>query len=642
MQPHSEIATIHYRRTATFGLAVLLTTGLLFAAAQAADEESRAIYVMQSDGTNVRNVVTLKDFNRLGNPRWSHNAKRLAFDASGNSKSTRLCTIDIDGKNLQDLGGGVKPAWSPDDQQLAFHIASPDGNDGGIWVENADGKGRGRLTDGLSPVWAPDGSGIALAAKSLRLFDMVETAQRSILDGQELQGDAVACDWSPDSKRLAVVIDRNGGRELILVKTEGQNQNPPTRLRANLHAVAWSPKEDVLAISIEDDKTKQQKLYLLKADGSDAPALIAGQEGDNREPTWSPDGSQLAFASSRTTGAANAIALGPQSVKLELVRHYDTPSPIFAVNNTPDGRMALVGGTSLRPEIHLWDLHSGELKRTFNFPAPQVATSTDGRTAAASLAPGGKVVYFNLGDGSIIRYFEPGAQPLALRFSRDAAKIAITSSDNSACVFNVESGEQVARMEHPARTTGVAFSPDNKLIVVGCADKKIYLWDVATGQKVREFELGQTPYPVSFSPDGTRIISGSGGDAVGSILNLNLKTADENPVCVWDVATGRLLREMKGHKHVVFGAMMSSDGKYIISGSWDHSLRLWDAEQGTELARVDGEGWVTSAIFLPDGTHVLAAGGLLKGFNSTAVTPFPKERLRLFKVVTSSAANAEK
>jgi WD40 repeat protein len=106
---------------------------------------------------------------------------------------------------------------------------------------------------------------------------------------------------------------------------------------------------------------------------------------------------------------------------------------------------------------------------------------------------------------------------------------------------------------------------------------------------------------------------------------------------------------MKGHEHAVFGVEYSPDGKYIASASFDYSVRLWDAEQGVELDRVTGEGFATKAVFSPDGSQLLVGGGMRRTFNAQETifeskywTPTPNERLRLFKVATSSAANEEK
>ncbi len=627
-------------RNRNLGLPGLLALVLFSTtAARAAQDEARSIFVMRRDGTDVRQVASLKDFPWLGNPRWSHDGQRLAFDARQGGK-TRLFTIGADGKNLLDLGEGAMPSWSPDDKQLAFQ--KNEARDPRIaadaWVENVDGKGRVRLVEGLAPRWSPDGSRIALAGTSLRILDMSDSKPSDIFpSGQKIVA-TDGFDWSPDGNRLAAIIERNGGRELVLVHADAPDKNVTTRLRGNLESVAWSPTENVLAISIRDDGSQRQQLYLLPVDGEKPAELIAGQEGDNREAAWSPDGKYLAFAASRNSNIRPPLAVQGRQAWLELVRTHDPGHETFNMAFLPDGRSALLGGGLGSRRVELWDTGTDEA-RQFPVSAWSLATSPDGRRAACALSQGKTVQYIDLADGSVIREMVQGRQVVALEFSHDGAKLATTGEDKDACIFNVESGEEQFRMPHPNMLSALKWSPDGRLLAVNCADKKLRLWDAATGKLVREIEHAAVPYALAISPDGQRVATGVGGDPVGPLLHLNFTPLDDNPIYEWDLATGRQLRELKGHTYSVFGLDYSPDGKYLVSASFDGSIRLWDAEQGIELDQVAGEGFAARAIFSPDGSHVLAAGGFKRKFDGQATffdsdlwSPVPKERVRLFKV----------
>ena len=72
---------------------------------------------------------------------------------------------------------------------------------------------------------------------------------------------------------------------------------------------------------------------------------------------------------------------------------------------------------------------------------------------------------------------------------------------------------------------------------------------------------------VGFSSDGTWIVSGS----------------YDNSVQVWDASTGVELKELKGHTERVTSVGFSSDDTRIVSGSDDNSVRVWDASTGVEL-----------------------------------------------------------
>jgi len=66
---------------------------------------------------------------------------------------------------------------------------------------------------------------------------------------------------------------------------------------------------------------------------------------------------------------------------------------------------------------------------------------------------------------------------------------------------------------------------------------------------------------VSFSPDGRRIVSGS----------------DDNSVRVWDSLTGEVQNVLEGHMNSVWSVAFSPDGRRIVSGSEDNSVRVWDS-----------------------------------------------------------------
>jgi hypothetical protein len=77
---------------------------------------------------------------------------------------------------------------------------------------------------------------------------------------------------------------------------------------------------------------------------------------------------------------------------------------------------------------------------------------------------------------------------------------------------------------------------------------------------------------VAFAPDGRRIVSGS----------------DDKTVRVWDAETGAQLARLEGHEEEVFSVAFAPDGRRIISGSIDNTVRVWDAETGRSLDVIQG------------------------------------------------------
>ncbi|OAI41529.1 hypothetical protein AYO40_00410 [Planctomycetaceae bacterium SCGC AG-212-D15] len=67
-------------------------------------------------------------------------------------------------------------------------------------------------------------------------------------------------------------------------------------------------------------------------------------------------------------------------------------------------------------------------------------------------------------------------------------------------------------------------------------------------------------------------------------------------------------RRLEGHQSFVTSVAFAPDGKTLASGSWDKTVRLWEAVTGKEIRRLDGhEDQVSSVAFTPDG-KVLGSG----------------------------------
>ena len=118
---------------------------------------------------------------------------------------------------------------------------------------------------------------------------------------------------------------------------------------------------------------------------------------------------------------------------------------------------------------------------------------------------------------------------------------------------------------------------------------------LAALDKVRERNLleGHTERvnDIAFSPDGKQIISGS----------------RDNTVRLWDTETGLLIHTLEGHTRAVYAIAFSPDGKQILSGSRDSTVRLWDTESGQTLHTLQGHTKGVSVIaFSRDGKQILS------------------------------------
>ena len=98
---------------------------------------------------------------------------------------------------------------------------------------------------------------------------------------------------------------------------------------------------------------------------------------------------------------------------------------------------------------------------------------------------------------------------------------------------------------------------------------------------------------VAYSPDGRHIISGS----------------SDKTIRIWDAETGAAVgKPLEGHTNWVQSVAYSPDGRHIISGSGDSTIRIWVAETGAAVGNpLKGHSeLVQSVAYSPDGRHIIS------------------------------------
>jgi WD40 repeat protein/tRNA A-37 threonylcarbamoyl transferase component Bud32 len=264
-----------------------------------------------------------------------------------------------------------------------------------------------------------------------------------------------------------------------------------------------------------------------------------------------------------------------------LVQRFDAEIGLLSMAMSADGRIALLG--SLDNRLLLLDLVTGQI-------SPQLRGHT-GRVLSVAFTPGDRMALSGSADGTLRLWdLYSGAEMRRIQYTRPP--------DPAAC--------------------DVAISPDGQLCLTGLWTGEISLWDYATGEEIRRLQ-GHTEMVfggVHFLPDGRRAVSGA-GDIFAA--------ATDNTLRVWDVETGQELRRLEGHTDKMWDTDVSTDGRFVASGSHDGTLRLWDLESGTGAILLDVSSQaVRSVAFSPDGQFLVV--GLAKGQASS-----PDYSLRLLE-----------
>lgn len=265
-------------------------------------DEGIQLMSVRPDGSDLTTLGTFPSFDGL---RWSPDGHTLliGYTATG-IRGFRLAVVNADGSGFRELDVGRAAdwaSWRPGGRHLAFRGQLDDGTPA-AFIADADGSNTRRLpieTSGLTDfeglAWSPDGAHLSFMSDG-KLGGATGGWQIGIAD-VDADGDMMALrrlkfdpdsrdemlpSWSPDSTRLAFILEKDGVLQIAMGRPDGTGFRPvgPTTVDRTALGYAWSPDGRVLLIASRTDKVP---LWSVDVASGEATALEAPTD---RIPTW--------------------------------------------------------------------------------------------------------------------------------------------------------------------------------------------------------------------------------------------------------------------------------------------------------------------------------------------------------------------
>ncbi|BAY32412.1 WD-40 repeat-containing protein [Nostoc carneum NIES-2107] len=249
---------------------------------------------------------------------------------------------------------------------------------------------------------------------------------------------------------------------------------------------------------------------------------------------------------------------------------YSARIPTANMNSCDLNRKPPILASGSRGETKLWDLTRGELIETLS-EAPWVVS--------------GLVDEVN-----------------SLAFSTDGQTLASVGADSTIKIWHVGALDLIDILhKHHGVVRCVAFTPDGRMLATGGDDRKILFWDLMKRQVAIALSLDDTAaHALALSQDGQILVTGSyrkikvwRTSHLAGVSNLQ----DVPP-----------LYNLMGHSHIVRSLAISADGKLLVSGSRDQTIKIWHLETGELINTLKGHRDEVCTITLSPDEQIIASG----------------------------------
>jgi YD repeat-containing protein len=296
----------------------------------------------------------------------------------------------------------------------------------------------------------------------------------------------------------------------------------------------------------------------------------------------SDDGTRI-FATTYDGGIYVVDATSGQVIRREVQKGWS------ATAFSPDGRLLLMKSKD-RAEIR--DVSSGSVVNVLALDAAKLTKarfSPDSRSIVAALG-GGIVSFWDVSSVKQQWVTELGGEMKVASFSPDGERLIIAAADKAASVLDTKTGARHCVINADAPISSFSFSQWGNLVGIGTSDGGAIILESSCGQVVRRVAAidGVPVDSLGFTRGGDRVLLAGpdGGTRLlvnDTIVEVGLRGSEKE-------------RFQRGFE--LPSAVLSPDGRKLLTASWDHTVTVWDPAQARPLGKLVGhEGDIMSFAF---------------------------------------------
>lgn len=181
----------------------------------------------------------------------------------------------------------------------------------------------------------------------------------------------------------------------------------------------------------------------------------------------------------------------------------------------------------------------------------------------------------------------------SVTYSPDAHRIVSCADDGKIKLWDTQSGFCIATFtEHSGAVTACEYAKRGNILFTASLDGSLRAWDLV---RYRNFRTFTAPSRLSFTsiavdPSGEVVCAGS---------------SDSFDVYTWSVQTGQFLDQLAGHEGPIASLAFAASGEFLVSGSWDHTIRIWNVFGRTQTSEpLQLQADITDVAIRPDSKQI--------------------------------------